>query len=211
MGNRIIVLDFETTGLSPDWGDRATEVAAVLVEDGRIVDRYQSLMNAGIPIPRFIQELTGITTAMIRSAPSPVKVMGELVEFVGVVPIVAHNAAFDRKFYDAELARIGAARRQDFICSLRVARRVYRDAPDHKLGSLARHAAIKVSGRAHRALADATTTAELWLRMLARLKETYQLSDVPLDLMQRLQSVPKDRVDQFMAKYETKGDRRSAR
>jgi DNA polymerase-3 subunit epsilon len=47
----VAVIDFETTGLSPAQGDRATEVAAVIVEGGRVVDRYQSLMNAGVRIP----------------------------------------------------------------------------------------------------------------------------------------------------------------
>lgn len=65
----VVVIDFETTGLSPDMGERATEIAAVLVQDGRIVDQYQSLMNAGRRIPAFIEHLTGISNAMVREAP----------------------------------------------------------------------------------------------------------------------------------------------
>src|SRR5439155_5583810 len=65
----IAVIDFETTGLSPAMGDRATEVAIVLVEGGRVVDRFQSLMNAGVRIPAFITGLTGITNAMVAPAP----------------------------------------------------------------------------------------------------------------------------------------------
>ena len=65
----VAVIDFETTGLSPAQGDRATEVAAVIVDDGRVVDRYQSLMNAGVRIPAYIEALTGISNAMIRKAP----------------------------------------------------------------------------------------------------------------------------------------------
>lgn len=65
----VAVIDFETTGLSPGLGARATEVAAVLVRGGRIVDRYESLMNAGVHVPGFITALTGITTAMVRAAP----------------------------------------------------------------------------------------------------------------------------------------------
>jgi len=64
----VVVIDFETTGLSPDHVARATEIAAVLVRDGEIVDRYQSLMNAGQRVPAFIQSLTGITNRMIRAA-----------------------------------------------------------------------------------------------------------------------------------------------
>ena len=57
------VIDFETTGLSPDMGDRATEVGVVILSDGQIVDSYQSLINPGRAIPAFVQELTGISTA----------------------------------------------------------------------------------------------------------------------------------------------------
>ena len=74
---RIAVIDFETTGMSPDFGDRPTEVAIVLVEDGRIVDRYQSLMNAGVRVSSFITQLTGITNAMVASAPPAAQVMRE--------------------------------------------------------------------------------------------------------------------------------------
>ena len=61
------VIDFETTGLSPVCGDRATEVAIVLLESGQVVDRFQSLMNAGVRIPAFITQLTGISNSMIAS------------------------------------------------------------------------------------------------------------------------------------------------
>lgn len=96
--NRIAVIDFETTGASPGQGDRATEVAIVLLEGDRVVDRYQSLMNAGVRIPAFITQLTGITNAMVQAAPPAVEVMAEAARFVGDTPMVAHNAAFDRRY-----------------------------------------------------------------------------------------------------------------
>ena len=99
----VAVIDFETTGLSPAQGKRATEIAAVIVEDGRIVDRYQSLMNTGVRIPAFIEALTGISNTMIRQAPPAAEVMHAVADFVGDYPLVAHNAAFDCKFWDAEL------------------------------------------------------------------------------------------------------------
>ncbi|MBU4519803.1 MAG: 3'-5' exonuclease, partial [Gammaproteobacteria bacterium] len=73
--SRIAVIDFETTGISPGQGDRATEVAIVLLERGQVVDRFQSLMNAGVHIPAFITQLTGITNAMVASAPPAETVM----------------------------------------------------------------------------------------------------------------------------------------
>ena len=106
------VIDFETTGLSPAHGARPTEVAAVLVRDGKIHDRYQSLMNAGVYVPYMIEELTGISNAMVRAAPTVATVMNEVAEFVGHHPLVAHNAAFDKKFWDAECQRIKIERQQ---------------------------------------------------------------------------------------------------
>ncbi|HEX7762925.1 MAG TPA: exonuclease domain-containing protein, partial [Cellvibrio sp.] len=64
----LVVFDFETTGLSPDMGDRAIEIGAVLIEDGRITDRFQQIMNPGIRIPLFIENLTGITNAMAKES-----------------------------------------------------------------------------------------------------------------------------------------------
>jgi DNA polymerase-3 subunit epsilon len=99
------ILDFETTGMSPDCGACPTEIAVVLVRDRQIVDRYQSLMNGNTWIPPFIQSLTGITNAMVRKAPPMNQVMGEAIEFAADYPLVAHNASFDRKFWDDALSR----------------------------------------------------------------------------------------------------------
>ena len=88
----VAVLDFETTGLSPGWGDRATEIAVTLMRDGQIVDRYQSLMNAGRRIPAEVVALTGITNSMIASAPPADKVMREAAQFVGRHPVVGKRS-----------------------------------------------------------------------------------------------------------------------
>ena len=69
---RVAVIDFETTGMSPLQGDRATEIGVVLMEGEQVVDRWHSLMNAGVRIPYFIESLTGISTAMVKGAPSGV-------------------------------------------------------------------------------------------------------------------------------------------
>ncbi|SDX37320.1 3'-5' exonuclease [Thiocapsa roseopersicina] len=99
----VVVIDFETTGLSPDDGYRATEIAAVLIRDGCIVDQYQSLMNAGRRIPSFVEHLTGISNAMVREAPPASQVMAEIADFVGDDHLVAHNASFDRKFWSTSV------------------------------------------------------------------------------------------------------------
>ncbi len=98
------VIDFETTGLSPAQGDRATEIAIVLLEGGREVDRFASLMNAGVRISSFIEAYTGISNAMVAAAPPAAVVMADAARFVGAAPMVAHNASFDRRFWEAEMA-----------------------------------------------------------------------------------------------------------
>lgn len=191
----VAVIDFETTGLSPAMGGRATEVAVVIVDDGKIVDRYQSLMNAGVRIPAFIEALTGISNAMIRKAPPAAEVMGALAEFVGDVPLVAHNASFDSKFLDAEWLRISQRRRQEFACSMLLSRRIYLAAPDHKLGTLVRHLDLPSAIRHHRALADAEMTAHLWVKMVSDIRQQYCLSAVPHEFLRVLQKAPKAQIN----------------
>lgn len=195
----VAVIDFETTGLSPAQGDRATEIAAVIVENGRVVDRYQSLMNAGVRIPAYIEGLTGITNAMVRSAPSAGEVMRAVSDFVGGIPIVAHSASFDAKFWDAELARIQRARTQDFVCSLLLSRRLLPLAPSHKLGALVEYAKLPVAGRYHRALADAEMAASLLLRLEEELQLRHQVPEVSVELLRRIQRVSKAQLPRCLA------------
>lgn len=198
----VAVIDFETTGLSPAQGDRATEIAAVILENGKVVDRYQSLMNAGVRIPSFIEQLTGISNAMIRSAPLAAQVMREVSDFVGDIPLVAHNASFDCKFWDAEVARINLQRRQEFACSLLLARRLMPLAPSHKLGALIEFAKLPVAGRAHRALADAEMAASLLAYLAGELRSKHGIRQVTHELLRKIQGVPKAKIEQVLARYQ---------
>ena len=198
----VAVIDFETTGLSPAQGDRATEIAAVILQDGKVVARYQSLMNAGVRIPSFIQELTGISDAMVRAAPPVADVMREVSAFVGDYPLVAHNASFDCKFWDAELARINRSRRQEFACSLLLSRRLLPQAPSHKLGALIEFANLPVAGRYHRALADAEMAASLLLRLEEELRGRYLVRDVSHELLREIQSPPKTKLEHCLARHQ---------
>ena len=198
MTSTLIVLDFETTGMSPRLGARLTEVAAVRVENGRIIDRFQSLMNAGVYVPAFITELTGITNAMVRGAPGVDRVMRDLHAFVDGHPIIAHNASFDRKFLEAEWQRLRLAMTSTLLCSLLVSRRVYPEVASHKLGALVEHLDLPRAGRYHRALADAEMTAHLWLRMTADIAERLGSRTVPLALMEQLQSIAKHRAADYL-------------
>ena len=200
MGNfPVIVLDFETTGLSPRQGDRAIEIGAVLIDNHRIVDRFHSLMNPGIPVSPFIQSLTGITNTMVRNAPGCAEVMAGFVEFMGHYPLAAHNASFDGRFLDAELARIGREKTNEMVCTLLVARRVYPHIPSHKLETLVRYKNLHTDGTFHRALADAEMTAHLWLAMIEDIKGLYGISEVSLESLQKLSRIAKAKARAFFA------------
>ena len=190
----VAVLDFETTGLSPTQGDRATEIAVVLVCDGQIVDRYQSLMNAGRHIPSEIVYLTGITNDMIASAPSVSKVMREAAQFVGKYSVVAHNTGFDRRFWQAELGLLGISAEHSFACTMLASRRIYPHAQNHRLSSLAEMLRLPKSGRAHRAMVDAEMTSHLWHRLKNDIAQTYGLAQVDHALISRVQTTSKAKV-----------------
>ena len=196
----IAVIDFETTGMSPGHTCRATEIAAVIVEDGRIVARYQNLMNSGVYVPPFIESLTGISNAMLRKAPLAAEVMAEVAEFVGRTPLVAHNASFDQKFWDAELGLIQRQRVQDFACSMLLARRLLPQAPNHKLGTLNSWAQLPHTGQAHRAMADAEMAANLMLFMVAQLRERHGVREISHGLLCRLQKVPAAKIAEALSK-----------
>ena len=210
MDQRIVVIDFETTGLSARTGDRASEVAAVEIIDGQVGRHFASLMNPGVHVPSFITGLTGITNAMVRSAPDSMAVMRGLAQFVEDAPLVAHNAAFDAGFYGHEMRMQGIDRENPFLCSLRVARRIYPRAPNHKLSTLADYVDIPMQGTFHRALADADLTARIFVTMCGDIRARYGIRSLSVALLERLQSVRVASADAWLTKVgyeETAGTR----
>ena len=197
----VAVLDFETTGLSPAWGDRPTEVAVTLVADARIVDRFQSLMNPGRCIPWQVTQLTGITNEMVATAPPAEKVMRQAARFVGRHPVVAHNASFDRKFWDAEMVRLSLTGRPAFACTMLISRRLYPNAPNHKLGTLVDMLGLPKAMRAHRAMADAEMATHLWCRIKRDLQRDYGVSGVCHDLLTQVQRTPRAQLRQLLGTY----------
>jgi len=196
--NTVVVLDFETTGLSPAYGDRAIEIGAVRIEDGEITDRFQELMNPGRPVDPFIENYTGITNDMLEDARPCKGVMNDFAEFIGDYNLVAHNASFDKRFLDAELRRVSKKYTGTFSCSMLLARRLYQDASDHKLTTLVRYAKIPSDGAFHRALYDSEMTAKLWLTMLEHIDNHYGLSSIPFTLTQKLTKLQKQQVSKFL-------------
>lgn len=182
----VVVLDFETTGLSPGV-DRITEVAALRVVGTDIVDRYITLVNAGVRIPSHITSLTGISNEMIASAPRAEDVVRALVDFIDADLVVAHNASFDGGFLAAECgkARIGS-RSFETLCTMRLARRLVPGYSSYSLSSVATRLGITRSGDAHRAESDARVTVDVLVALTRKVVEGYGVSTVDPNLLRRV-------------------------
>lgn len=195
----IVMLDFETTGLSPDAGDRITEVAALRIAGGRVVERYVSLVNCGARIPSFITGLTGITQAMVDRAPLVAQVLPALLDFIGDDALAAHNASFDEKFLCAESARLGMApRHRGLVCSLKLSRRVFPGLASYKLGLLSSQLGIHFNSAAHRAEADAEVAAQVLIHIERHLGDAYGIAPVDPALLVSLTQLSAAKVPQFL-------------
>lgn len=201
LANSIVVLDFETTGLSPDKGDRAIEIGAVRIHNGVITDQFQALMNPGRQITPFIEDYTGITNAMLADARPCKDVMSDFCDFIGSDNLLAHNASFDQKFLENEFKAINLGFTGEFTCSLLAARRLLPDAPSHSLGNLVKHEGLAEEGHFHRALFDAQMTAKLWLLMLDKIETIYHIKNIPFALMQQISCTPKKQVANLLQDY----------
>jgi len=199
--NSLVILDFETTGLSPDIGDRAIEIGAVRLVNGEVTERFQELMNPGRRVSGFIEDYTGISNDMLEDADSCAVVMDRFADFIADDNLIAHNASFDKRFLDAEFDRIGREYAGEFSCSLLLSRRIFQDSYSHKLGELVRFCNIKSDGDFHRALYDSEMTAKVWIAMLQSMGERYDIFDVPFDLIKKLTRTPKKNVNKLLSSY----------
>ena len=198
----IVMIDFETTGLSPAMGDRITEVAALRIVGGRVTERYVSLINCGARIPSFITALTGISQDMVDNAPPVSRVMPELLDFIGNDMLSAHNASFDEKFLKAESERLGlATAHTGLVCSLKLSRRIFPGMPSYKLGTLSGQLGIRFRSAAHRAESDAEVAAEVLSHIGSHLGATYRLPSVEPQLLVSVNKLAAAKVSAYLHKY----------
>jgi DNA polymerase-3 subunit epsilon len=201
----IVMLDFETTGLSPDMGDRITEVAALRIVGGEVVERYVSLINCNVRIPSFITGLTGITQAMVDGAPPVSTVVPELLDFIGGDTLSAHNASFDDKFLRAEAARLGLTPGyQSLVCSLKLSRRVFPNLASYKLGNLSGQLGIRFNSAAHRAESDAEVAAQVLIHIGKHIGATYGIAGVDPALLVSINKLAAAKVHQFLEKQKVR-------
>lgn len=198
----IIMLDFETTGLSPAMGDRITEVAALRIVDGKVTERYVSLINCNARIPSFITALTGISQQMVDDAPPVRRVLPELLEFIGSDTLSAHNASFDEKFLVAEADRLGMApAHKALVCSLKLSRRLFPGMPSYKLGVLSSQLGIRFRSAAHRAESDAEVGAELLIHIGRHLGRAFGVTQVESHVLLSVNKLSAAKVPAFLDKY----------
>lgn len=165
-----IAIDIETTGLEADR-DRIIEIAAVKYADLRESDRFCTLINPGIRIPRFITEINGITNDMVKDAPTIKEVLPRFIEFIGNSVLVAHNARFDLGFLNHNAWRLGYKSDNPYIDTLSLCRNVFPGFCNYKLGTVAENLGIDLRN-AHRALADTRAVGQILVKCINRLDET---------------------------------------
>lgn len=168
-----VVVDVETTGGNAQW-NRVTEIGAVRVRNGKIIEEWSSLINPQRRIPGNIVSLTGITDDMVADAPLFADIADEFREFLDKAMFVAHRAKFDFSFIKSEYERIGEELRCPTLCTVVESRRHFPGLPSYSLANLSAHFEISLESH-HRALCDARATAEILIKInekrLARQKE----------------------------------------
>src|SRR5689334_23195891 len=173
-----VVVDVEATGAKMP-PNRLIELGAYRIRGGRIVDKFLSLVNPEIPIPRFVASLTGISNDMVKQAPMFAELAPQLLDFVSDSVLVAHNAAFDTSFLNHEISRVYPGHRMinPHLCTVQLSRRALPQLANHRLDTIAEHFSIPIVSR-HRAGSDALATAEIFLLLLTELEDTHGIKDL---------------------------------
>ncbi len=168
-GGQYIIVDLETTGLNPAQNE-IIEIGAIKVERGEAKDIFNKLVKPKAGISPEITRITGITDEMVENAPDIEAVLPEFLRFAGSGTLIAHNADFDIPFLNEKLKLLNKALNNKAICTLKCARAILPNLENHKLHTVAHYFGISISGR-HRAIGDCEATYQVWLKLLAKLRE----------------------------------------
>lgn len=164
-----VVFDLETTGLSSKH-DMITEIGAVKVRNGSIVDQYSSLVNPEMKIPYEIVELTGITNEMVANERTIDQVLPEFLTFIGEAPVVAHNAKFDTSFVNEQAMRLHLDFNPIVLDTIDLAKLILTEIKRYNLKRLCRYLNVNLVNH-HRAVDDASATAQAFIKLLQRIED----------------------------------------
>ena len=162
---RYCIVDIETTN-GRLQGNKVTEVALFLWEDGQCIDQFESLVNPGVPIPAFIEGLTGISDAMVKDAPPLQEIAPRILDFLEGAIFVAHSVQFDYNVLKGELESLGYPFVFPRLCTVRLSRSLVPGLRSYSLGKLCSSLGIPLSNR-HRAAGDARATVLLFEYLLS--------------------------------------------
>ena len=165
----IVVLDFESTGLNTSTA-RIIEIGAVKLEKGQITETFSELVDPGEALKPEITELTGITDTDLEGQPTAAELLPKLMDFIGDLPLAAHNASFDVSLLRAELRRLGRTFDHPVLDTLTYARKLYPEMKSFKLKAVCKRLGVSLKN-AHRAVHDATATAYCLHRMFEDTRE----------------------------------------
>ena len=168
----LAIVDLETTGTNPGR-DRITEIAVILVDEGRVTEEWSTLINPGTGIPPFIQSLTGISDDMVADAPAFESVAKALLERLGNRTFVAHNARFDMGFLKNAYRRLGHTLTLPSLCTVRLSRALFPEHRRHNLDALIRRHGLECGAR-HRALGDTRAVYQFLEHLKATRPEALQ-------------------------------------
>ena len=164
-----VVFDIETTGLS-SRNDKITEIGAVKIKDGIIIDRFSQLINPEKEIPQVVEDLTGISNSLVENEPTIEEVIPKFYEFAKDAVLVAHNAKFDISFIRREYANNGLDFNHPILDTLVMARATMTHMKRFNLGTLCKNLGVSLVG-AHRAVNDAEATAEVFIKLIDKIKK----------------------------------------
>ncbi len=163
---RYAIIDIETTGPNPAK-DRIMEIAIYVHDGSRIIDSFATLINPECHIPPFISRLTGIDSSMLENAPKFYEVAKQIVQVTDGAVFVAHNAPFDYNFTRSEFKSLGFNYSKDYLCTLRLSRKLLPGFTTYGLGKLCKQLNIEIENR-HRAGGDALATVKLFEILLQK-------------------------------------------
>jgi DNA polymerase-3 subunit epsilon len=189
------IVDIETTG-SYAAANGITEISIQVFDGEKVVDRFESLVNPGRPIPHYIQSMTGITDAMVSGAPSFETLAEQVHRVLENKIFVAHNVNFDYSFVKAHLEGCGLPLNTKKLCTIRLSRKIFPGFPSYSLGNLCQSLGVTIRDR-HRAGGDAAATVDVFKLLLQHDKEQHIQKSLHRNSKEQAlpPNVPKEHID----------------